>query len=366
MTLFAGLALLFKAIALLYVVSWLRLTVDDAVRMGFVVIAVGLVIGALGFVEWLDPTAFQAALGLPPFDQSRVSVTVIRSVFLHPAQYGWLTAYTSLLLYAVFLTGRSWWALPLAIALNLGTVVSGRRTPLLGVLAGLVIGLAWQFRTVGSRLSLMRTWVPLAAALVVLGALLLPIIGGLYRYTINEYLPSPVAVTELFSEDPDPNVVSTLHPRTALYLGSVAVAKDRLPLGAGFGRYASHLSRAEYSPIYAEYGLDRINLLGPDRPDAVTDTFWPMVLGETGLIGLMAALTFFGSVLLSLWRGGSAATSPAVRAICLGVLMVFIEGLVRSLTASVYTAPPIAYFVLGAAGVSIAVRRTTEEESASA
>ena len=364
-TLFAGLALLFKAIGLFYVVSWLRLTLDDASRIGFVVIVTGLVIGALGFVEWLNPSAFQSALGLPPFEQSRATVTVIRSIFLHPAQYGWLTAFTSLLLYAVFLTRRWWWALPVAIVMDLGTVLSGRRTPLLGVLAGLAAGLLRQLSGVRSRLSLVRTWVPLLAAFAVLVVMLLPIMGSLVRYTIGEYMPNPAAVSELFSDDPDPDVVSALHPRTALYLGSVAVARDDLPLGAGFGRYGSHLSRAEYSPIYALYGLDRIYLLGPERPDAVTDTFWPMVLGETGVLGLVAALVFFGSLLVELWRSANADASPAVRAIALGALMVFVEGLVRSLTASVYTAPPIAYFVMGAAGVSIAVSRTLAENAAS-
>ena len=364
LTVFAGLALLFKAIALFYVVSWLRLSVEDVTRMGVVVIVIGVTIGLLGAVEWLNPAAFQAALGLPPFASARADVTVVRSIFLHPAQYGWLTTFTSLIFYAIFLTRRAWWALPIAIALNLGTVVSGRRTPLVGVVGALAVGLAWQLRHARTRLSLARTWLPLGVALVILGVMLLPMLGNLYRYTVSEYMPSEVAVTELFAADPDSEVVSALHPRTALYLGSVAVARDRLPFGAGFGRYGSHLSRAEYSPIYTEYGLDKIYLLGPDRPDAVTDTFWPMVLAETGVIGLLAALVFFGHLLVRVWRAASAATSPAGRTIGLAVLMVFVEGLVRSLTASVYTAPPIAYFVLGAAGLALAVRRTADEHAA--
>ena len=360
-TMAAGLALFFKAIALFYVVSWLRLSVYDATRMGFVVVAIGLVIGALGFIEFLNPAAFQAALGLPPFDQTRASVTVIRAIFLHPAQYGWLTAFTSLMLYALFLVTRTWWALPVAIALNIGTVLSGRRTPLIGVLAGLVVGLAWQFRSVRSRLSLVRTWLPMAVALVLVIVMLLPLIGTLYTYTVTEYMPNADAVAELFSDDPDGAIVGTLHPRTALYIGSIAVARDHLPIGAGFGMYGSHLSRAEYSPIYAQYGLDRVPLLGPDQPYAVTDTYWPMVLGETGLIGLLAALTFYVTVLVGLWHAASSFVSPAARVVGLAVLMVFVEGLVRSLTASVYTAPPIAYFVLGAAGVSMALQRTIAE-----
>ena len=88
------------------------------------------------------------------------------------------------------------------------------------------------------------------------------------------------------------------------------MARDHLPIGAGFGMYGSHLSRAEYSPIYAQYGLDRVPLLGPDQPYAVTDTYWPMVLGETGLIGLLAALTFFATVLVGVWHAASSFVHP--------------------------------------------------------
>ncbi|MEO5987192.1 MAG: hypothetical protein ABIW50_05490, partial [Candidatus Limnocylindria bacterium] len=178
-----------------------------------------------------------------------------------------------------------------------------------------------------------------------------------------EYVPDAAAVEELFADDPDADVVATLHPRLALYIGSVAIARDRGLLGAGFGRYGSHLSRSDYSPIYAEYGLDKVPLLQADRASAVTDTYWPMVLGETGVIGLAGALVFMGAVWVRLWRATAASTTVLERAIALGILMVFVEGLVRSLTSSVYTAPPIAYFVLGAAGMSIAMQRTVAEDA---
>jgi hypothetical protein len=41
--------------------------------------------------------------------------------------------------------------------------------------------------------------------------------------------------------------------------------------------------------------------------------------------------------------------------VVLAALFVFVEGLVRSATSSVFVAPPIAYFTLGAAGVALSV-----------
>ena len=366
MTWTAGLLLLAKGVVFLYLVSWLRLDLADAERIGVLVLGAACVVALLGFIEWIDPVAFQRALGLPPFAELRGEVTVVKSIFLHPAQLGWLTAFGALILYARFLVIRSWWALPLAIALNLGTVISGRRTPVIGVLIALLVGVAAQIRAWsqsrdGSSRAILRALGPVVLAVVILGVVTLTLIGGFYRTTLASYIPPAQPLLSILSEHPDPDLISTVAPRTALYVGAVAVSRDHLPFGAGIGRYGSHLSRADYSPLYAEYGLDKITLLTPDQPSAVTDTFWPMLLGETGLLGLLAALVFFGSLTRTLWHNATNTTSPAMRVLALAALMVFVEGLIRSLTSSVFTAPPIAYFVLGAAGLSIAVRRTTAE-----
>jgi hypothetical protein len=43
-------------------------------------------------------------------------------------------------------------------------------------------------------------------------------------------------------------------------------------------------------------------------------------------------------------------------AFTLGALMVFVEALVRSAAAPVFVAPPIAYWIFGAAGLALALR----------
>jgi O-antigen ligase len=85
-----------------------------------------------------------------------------------------------------------------------------------------------------------------------------------------------------------------------------------------------------------------------------------MVLGETGLIGLVAAFSFFVGMAVILWRTASRAGSPRTRMIALAALFVVVEGLIRSATSSVYVAPPIGYFVLGTAGVALAATSVSE------
>ena len=349
----AGLFLLLKGIGFFYLVRLLRLRPADAERMGLVVLVVAGAICALGFVEWFDPAAFQGALGLPVRVEARGEVTVIRSIFLHPALFGWLTAFASLLGYARFATHRSWWALPLAMALNVGTFISGRRTPLLGVAAALGVGLLWHSARIGIRRAAFRIWLPAGAALVALAVITAPLVGRLATITASEYGPSLELAGEIFADDPRPEVVEDVQPRVALYAASLAIARDHLPLGGGVGRFGSHLSREDYSPLYERYGLDQVALLGPQSAQATTDAFWPMVLGETGVIGLVAGLFFFAGIGVLLWRAVSTAASARLRMIVLAALFVFIEALVRSATSSVFVAPPIAYFALGAAGIAL-------------
>jgi hypothetical protein len=229
------------------------------------------------------------------------------------------------------------------------------------VAAGLVVASSW----IGMRQAALRLWAP-AAVLAILVAL----VGGaslrqLAAITAFEYGPSLEHVGEIFQEDPRSEVVAGVHPRLALYAGSIAVAIDRFPLGGGVGRFGSHLSREDYSPLYEEYGLDQVDLLKPGQAQAATDAFWPMVLGETGVIGFSATLVLFLGIAVALRRHAAIERSADGRLVLLGALFVTVEGLIRSVTSSVYVAPPIGYFVLGTAAVALAVRLTREDQAGS-
>ncbi len=349
----AGLFLLLKGVAFLYLVRALRVGPREAERIGVVALLAAGLIGLLGFVEWLDPVAFQRALGLPIYDQSRAEVPIIRSIFLHPALYGWLTAFASLLCYARFMTHGSWWSIPAGLILNVGTFLSGRRTPMLGVGLAVATGLVWRTARMGFRRAALRVWLPAAFVAVLVVALVAPAMTRLAELTVAEYGPSLEIASEIFADDPRSEVVASVHPRIALYTASLAIGRDHFPLGGGIGRFGSHLSRDDYSPLYERYGLNQVALLRPDDPQAATDAFWPMVLGETGWVGFIAGLAFFGGVAVRLWRAASDSPPRRLRLIALAALFVYLEGLVRSATSSVFVAPPIAYFVLGAAGLAL-------------
>jgi hypothetical protein len=358
-----GLGLLLKGFAFFYVVIALPLRLEELRRIVGAFFAIGLAIIGIGLVQFVDPGLARDVFGLPPFVQQRGSIQVVNSLFTHPALYGWLAVFLSLFLFARFTVLREWWALALSLALGAASILSGRRAPVVGLLVGVAVAVAHQ---IGAGRARVRALVTAGVLVAVIGAISLPMLGDFYRWTLVEYVEPPELIAEVLSESPDPTIIAPMAPRNALYVGAIAVARDHLPLGAGLGRFGSHMSRESYSPVYAAYGLDQVYGLEADEPIAVTDTFWPMILGETGVVGLGAALLFFAVVAWQLWRSALAQLSPAARAIVLGAMLVFVEALVRSLISPVFVAPPIAYFAFGTAAVGIGLAAHPAEPPAAA
>lgn len=73
--------------------------------------------------------------------------------------------------------------------------------------------------------------------------------------------------------------------RNVLLLKCFKIAKDHFPFGAGFGTYASHYSGKYYSPLYPMYSLSSIHGLKPNDVAFVSDSFWPMIIGQNGYLG---------------------------------------------------------------------------------
>ena len=86
--------------------------------------------------------------------------------------------------------------------------------------------------------------------------------------------------------------------RSALTQMSFVIAKDYFPIGTGFGTYASNVAAEHYSPVYHMYGLNYIHGLGEADMAFGSDTFWPIIIGQTGVIGTV----FYVYMLIILFR----------------------------------------------------------------
>lgn len=76
--------------------------------------------------------------------------------------------------------------------------------------------------------------------------------------------------------------------RSALLSTSFKLAKDHYPFGTGFATFGSDMSAHNYSVIYSEYGIQDVYGLREGEAFFVSDNFWPMILGQAGVIGMIS------------------------------------------------------------------------------
>lgn len=83
---------------------------------------------------------------------------------------------------------------------------------------------------------------------------------------------------------------TTTEARSILLYVGIDLFKKYFPLGAGLATFGTAAAQKYYSPVYGIYGLSNRHGFTFDNPLYLTDNFWPAVIGETGLIGLVIFL----------------------------------------------------------------------------
>jgi hypothetical protein len=353
-----ALGLLWKTVAIFYIATWLQIDRRMIIGAARVVLSVGFVVVGLAFVESFNPSGFQGFFGLPQWYRPRGQLPAVKSLFLHPAIFASFAGLVALYAYTSYVEYRKVWMLVLGTFAAMTVFFAARRRAILGSLAALAAAFGWSWRRLAQHRLLMRSWLPVVASGVVLFLIFTPGLLGLYDKTLLGYGPEP---TNLPTPPPgmegDPEGRVGTQARSALYGASFEIARDYFPLGAGLGRYGSHMSRVEYSPLYETYELNRVRGLQRGNPQFITDTFWPMILGEGGVLAVIAYATFLLAVLLSLWVGAAREHDRLVRTFCLGTLAVLVLALVESAATPMFVSPPRAFLIFTAVGAAIAVIR---------
>ena len=83
-------------------------------------------------------------------------------------------------------------------------------------------------------------------------------------------------------------------PRLLLTIEGINIFNENFPFGVGPGYYGSAAASFFYSPVYTDLGWDNNWGLGED-PDVnfLNDNFWPMILAQYGLAGLIVVLLIY-------------------------------------------------------------------------
>jgi len=90
--------------------------------------------------------------------------------------------------------------------------------------------------------------------------------------------------------------------RAMLTTTSFEILKDYFPIGTGFGTYASAQASEHYSPVYIKYGLYNIYGLAENKTWFGSDTFWPIIFGQTGFIGSICFVMAIGMLFLQILK----------------------------------------------------------------
>lgn len=84
---------------------------------------------------------------------------------------------------------------------------------------------------------------------------------------------------------------NTGQARNRLLVYGIETMVEYFPTGAGFGTYGSNVAAVNYSPLYLQYGFDKVYGIGLHHTRYLNDNFWPMLFGQYGLFG---TITYMG------------------------------------------------------------------------
>lgn len=162
-----------------------------------------------------------------------------------------------------------------------------------------------------------------------------------YVYTIA----MPEHYSLYFQSDEDGNVA-----RVVLGYTSFKIAEDNFPFGVGFGMFGSPISRQYHSNIYNIYGIDKVYGLDFDHDGGMymCDSFWPMIIGETGYIGtIMYVIILIIAFMPFLKNFFNDTKNPN----SLIPSFLFISFLITSIGKPVFTGPPHSLLLWGLGGM---------------
>lgn len=126
---------------------------------------------------------------------------------------------------------------------------------------------------------------------------------------------------------------NSITARGMLLKYSLINANDNV-FGTGFASFASYPSGLYYSSLYYKYNIYNVWGLQEGNPLFVSDSFWPMILGQSGYIGL----TFFGIYIIGLCKKCLFLNKNRMVAIAL-IIYLLIASVAESAFVSLYSVP---------------------------
>ena len=304
-------------------VSCIRMMQDAVKALG----AFGFVCGVVNFVT---PTLWTRLFSFT-WIETKAGIHNVMGLFIHPGQFGWFMLFVGILYYAQYKTGRKRRDLVFAAAYAAMAMLSLKAKVILGV--GFVLLADW-FLVDHRKIYLSKYFGPVVGLVA-----MVTVFGSFIYEKISKYILG--TATEVTA-------------RYVLLNRSFQIAADYFPVGVGFGKFGSWYARIRYSEYYYKYDCTTVYGLQPEDPRFATDTFWPAVLGETGVIGLLVYLILLGTMGVRLLKTARANWAGAfAKSTALFGFLTLVQSLAESMGEAAFNSSPQNIFLGAAVGLGL-------------
>ncbi|WP_086315659.1 hypothetical protein A5821_003163 [Enterococcus sp. 7F3_DIV0205] len=265
---------------LILVISFMNITVKKStVNYALSVLLVLAFINSLFvIINFIMPDFYHRLFPFVYIDNARIlGFGGAMGLFVHPGIAGWF----SLLVGSIYLSRYSQKAKKSTLVFTIFHFFIALLSLRVKVILSMIALISFYILFVSARKSRMRN--------VVIGAFPMVIFLVVFQNMIIENLQKYIFNVGLYGVSVETSA------RSALLSNSIQIVRDYFPLGVGFSKYGSWFARVNYSEYYYKYGMSSIYGLTPSDPKFATDTYWPAILGETGIMG---TVIYIGILLL--------------------------------------------------------------------
>lgn len=136
--------------------------------------------------------------------------------------------------------------------------------------------------------------------------------------------------------------------RSVLTKCGIDIANELFPFGAGFATFGSAITTqpAYYSPLYDVLGFSEVYGLSRSYSAFMSDTFWPILLGQFGWLGVLAFSASVCLLVRAYYLVSKARLMSGDRGTLIALLFMFGYLLISSLASSAFFAPMSIYLVI--------------------
>lgn len=170
---------------------------------------------------------------------------------------------------------------------------------------------------------------------------------GVYIFVFNKkvtvsklLLLAPFVVALAWDEIQSYYIINPQASRLMLTQTAVKIARDHFPLGSGLATFGSAFSIHPYSDVYVKYGLSNIWGLSPETSQDISDTFWPMIGAQLGVVALIAYIVFVCSIYFKIQKCANN------KYIYMGCLIPFVYLLIASTSESAFVNSYAVFFAV--------------------